>query len=141
MKSRILTVIFLSLCCICGAINIEAQPRAPKTFHKSMHTPPPPPVRPGKKVHPPRIISPVGHVYGLSIPGHKIMFNFSPNGRVYREGDNIGSPYTLHGNIITVYSNRGPQRVIGTGKISRDERYIEWTEFPNGAKYRIRLIG
>ena len=68
------------------------------------------------------------------------MFNFCPNGRVYREGDNIGSPYALQGNIVTVYSNHVPKKIIGIGKISRDGRNIEWEEFSNGAKYRLRLI-
>ena len=139
MKTRILTVLFLSLCCVCGAINVGAQPRAPKVSNKSI-LPPPPPIKPGKRIHSPRIISPVGHLYGFSIPGHNIIFNFGPNGRVYREGDNIGSPFTIRGNMITVYSNRGPQRIIGTGKISRDGKKIDWVEFPNGAKYRLRLI-
>lgn len=141
MKTRIFTVLFLSLCCICGAISIDAQPRAPKVYYKSIQTPPPPPMKLGKKMHHPKIFNPVGHIYGLSIPGHKIMFNFSPNGRVYREGDNIGCPYTYYGNIITVYSNHGPQRIIGSGKISRDGMHIEWNEFTNGAKYLLRLIG
>ena len=141
MKTRIFTVLFLSLCCICGAFNVDAQPRAPKVYYKSIQTPPPPPMKPGRKMHHPKILNPVGHIYGFSVPGHKIMFNFSPNGRVYREGDNIGCPYTFSGNIITVYSNHGPQRIIGRGKISRDGRNIEWKEFSNGAKYLLRLIG
>ena len=141
MKTRIFTVLFLSLCCICGAINIDAQPRAPKVYYKTIQTPPPPPVKPMKKVHHPKILNPVGHIYGFSIRGHKIMFNFCPDGRVYREGDNIGSPYNIHGNVITVYSNHGPQRIIGRGKISRDGRNIEWKEFSNGARYLLRLIG
>ena len=140
MKTRIFTVLFLSLCYICGAMNVDAQPRAPKVYNKSIQTPIPP-VKPGKKVHPPKFFNPVGHTYGFFIPGHRMVFNFSPNGRVYREGDKIGCPYTLYGNVITVYSNRGPGKVIGTGKISRDGRHIEWTEFPNGAKFQIRLIG
>ena len=141
MKTRIFTVLFLSLCFICGSINVDAQYRAPKVYYKPTQIPPPPPIKPVKKVHPPKFFNPVGHIYGFSIPGHTIMFNFSPNGRVYREGDNIGCPYTLYGNIITVYSNHGPQRIIGSGKISRDGRNIEWKEFTNGAKYRLRLIG
>ena len=128
MKTRIFTVLFLSLCCICGAINVDAQPRAPKVYHKSIQTPPPPPMKPGKKAPLPKIINPVGHIYGFSLPGHRIMFNFSLNGRVYREGDNIGCPYILRGNAITVYSNHGPQSIIATGKISRDGRKIEWKE-------------
>ena len=140
MKTRIFTVLFLSLCCVCGAINIDAQPYAPKVYYKSIPTPTPPPVN-LKKVHPPKFFNPIGHIYGFSVPGYKIMFNFCPNGRVYREGDNIGSPYNIRGNVITVYSNHGPQRIIGTGKISRDGRNIEWKEFSNGAKYRLRLIG
>ncbi|MCH5239965.1 MAG: hypothetical protein J1F38_07060 [Muribaculaceae bacterium] len=141
MKTRILTVLFLSLCCICGAFNVEAQPRAPKVSHKSMLMPPPPPVKVVKKIHTPRMFNPIGHIYSFSMPGYNIMYNFSPNGRVYREGDKIGNPYTLRGNMITVYSNRVPQRIIGTGKISRDGRHIEWLETLNGAKYRLRLIG
>ena len=141
MKTRIFTVLFLSLCYICGVFNVEAQPRAPKVYYNSVQAPPPPPGMPGRKVPVPKIFNPVGHIYGLSLPGHKILFNFCPNGRVYREGDNIGSPFTLHGNVITVYSNRGPLRVIGKGKISRDGRHIEWMDYPHGSKYRIRLIG
>ena len=140
MKTKIFTVLFLSLCCICGAFNVEAQPRAPRVYYKSMPTPPSPPVKPGKTVPKPKVINPVGHIYGFSIAGRNIMFNFSPNGRVYREGDNIGRPYTMHGNVITIYSNYGPQRIIGTGKISRDGRNIEWKDFSNGAKFRLRLI-
>lgn len=130
---------FLSLSFICGAINIEAQPRPPKVHYNPIPTPPP--VIPGKKVHVPKLFNPVGHIYGLSVPGHKIMFNFCPNGRVYREGDIIGSLFTLHGNIITVYSNHGPKTVIATGKISRDGRHIDWMDYLNNAKYRIGLIG
>ena len=140
MKTRIFTVLLLSLCCFCGAINIDAQTRASIVYYKSMQTPPPP-IKPVKKISHPKILNPVGHIYGFSIPGHKIMFNFCPNGRVYREGDKIGSPYTLYGNIITVYSNHGPQRIIGMGKISWDGRKIEWKEFSNGTKYLLRLIG
>lgn len=131
----------MSICLVFGALNIEAQPRGPKVYGKSMPVPPPPPVKPVKKIHPPRMINPVGHIYGFSVPGHNIIFNFSPNGRVYREGDNIGSPFTIQGNVITVYSNHGPQRIIGKGKISRDGKKIEWIEFSNGLKYSLRLIG
>ena len=141
MKTRILTLLFLSLCCICGAMNVDAQPRAPKFHYKPVQTPPPPPFKPGKKVPLPKIFNPVGHVYSLSVPGHKIIFNFNTNGRVYREGDKFGSPFTINGNLITVYSSQGPRRVIGTGKISRDGRYIDWMELLNGSKYRLRLIG
>ena len=140
MKTKILTILFLSLFCIYGAVNIDAQPRVPKVYYNSIQTPPPPIVQ-GRKTPVPKIFNPVGHIYGFLIPGHKILFNFCPNGRVYREGDNIGSPFTLHGNVITVYSNHGPQRVVGAGKISRDGRSIEWKDFSNGAKYRLRLIG
>ena len=139
MKTRIFTVLFLSLCCLCGTFNIEAQPYAPKVSNKSM-LPPPPPIKPAKRIHSPRIINPVGHIYGLSIPGHNMIFNFAPNGRVYREGDNIGSPFTLRGNVITVYRNHGPQRIIGSGKVSSDGKKIDWVEFANGTKYRLRLI-
>lgn len=122
-------------------MNIEAQPRAPKVYYKSMPTPPPPPVKPGKMVHSPKIFNPVGHIYGFSIPGHNITFNFCTNGRVYREGDYIGFPYSINGNMISVYSNHGPQRIIGKGKISPNGMNIEWKEFSNGAKYRLRLMG
>ena len=141
MKTRILSILFLSLCCVFGAMNIEAQPRQPKVNYNFIPPPPPPPVKPVKKVKVPKFFTPVGHIYGLSLPGHNIIYNFSANGRVYREGDNIGCPYTLQGNIITVYSNYGPQRVVASGKISRDGRHVDWTEFPNGARYRINLIG
>ena len=140
MKPRFLIILFLSLSCICGTMNVYSQPRAPKVYINAIQTPPPPPVKPMRKVHHPKIFNPVGHIYGFSVPGHTIMFNFSPNGRVYREGDNIGNPYNIHGNQITVYSNYGPQRIIATGKLSRDGRHIEWKEFPSGAKYRLRLI-
>lgn len=142
MKTRSISILFLTLCCIFGAFNVVAQPRAPKiNVNVSIQVPPPPPhVKPVKKVRPPRIFSPVGHIYGFSIPGHQIMFNFSPNGRVYREGDNIGSPFTIRGNEITVYSSIGPQRIIGKGKLSRDGKKIEWMEFSNGARYRLGLI-
>ena len=120
---------------------MEAQPRAPKVHYRSVPAPPPPPVMPGRMVQAQRIISPIGHVYGFSIPGRNIMFNFSPNGRVYREGDNIGSPFTIQGNLITVYSNRDPRRIIGTGKISRSGKHIDWMEFSNGARFRLRIIG
>ena len=140
MKLRILTVLFLSIFCLFGGINIKAQPRVPKVYSNSVHTPPPPPIRPGKNIVP-KIFNPIGHVYGLSVHGRKILYNFSPNGRVYREGDKLGNPYTLHGNVITVYTNHGPKRIVGTGKISRNGRYIEWMEPMNGTKYRLRLIG
>ena len=78
MKTRIFTVLFLSLCCIFGAINIDAQLRSPKVYYKTIQTPPPPPVKPMKKVPHPKILNPVGHIYGFSIWGHKIMFNFNP---------------------------------------------------------------
>ena len=142
MKTRILTVLFLSLCYVCGAINVDAQPRAPKIYYNTIQTPPPPPPgRPGKRVHPPKTFNPIGHIYGFSIPGHKIMFNFCTNGRVYREGDNIGCPFTVYGNVITVYNNYGPQRIIATGKISHDGRIIEWKDFSNGSIYHLRVIG
>lgn len=141
MKTRILSIIFLSLCCICGSFIADARPRSPKVSNKIIQTPPPPPVKPGKMVPFHRPINPVGHIYGISIPGRNIVFNFSPNGRVYREGDNIGRPFSMRGNIITVYSDRIPQKIIGTGKISRDGKNIEWSDFSNGMKYRLRIIG
>ena len=142
MKTRILTILFLSFCCIFGANNVEARPRPPKAPVKAMMAPPPPPPgRPVRRVPPPRFINPVGHVYGYSMPGYRIMFNFSPNGRVYREGDNYGSPFIIQGNVITVFSNQVPQTIIGTGKISRDGRSIDWIDYLNGSRYRIRLLG
>lgn len=140
MKTRILTIFFLSLCSICGVMNIDAQPRPPKVNYNSLHTHPTPPSGHGKIVPPPKIFNPVGHLYGLSLPGHKIMFNFGLNGRIYREGDNVGNPYIVRGNEIIVYSSHRPQRIIGTGKLSRDGRKIEWRDLLSGTKYRLKLI-
>lgn len=141
MKTRILTVIFMSLCCICGAFVADARPRAPKVTNKILHSPPPPPGIPGRMAPSRGPVNPVGHVYGISIPGRNIILNFCPNGRVYREGDNIGRPFSLRGNVITVYSERLPQKIIGTGKISRDGKNIDWMDYSNGMTYRLRIIG
>lgn len=142
MKTRIISILCLSVSFICGANIIVAQPHSPKVIHQSIKTPPPPPpMKMAKKIPAPRIFSPIGHVYGFSVPGHKMLLNFCTNGLVYREGDKIGRPFTLRGNVITVYNNRIAQRIIATGKINKNGKSIDWLEYSNGTKYRLSLIG